>query len=126
MTFSGQPRVTIKDYQGGNLTLTLKGAPELTMSIKGDHLVTSMTGSGSVTYTGEVDYQDVEIEGSAIYDATALKSREVNVHLVGEGKASVQADKDIDIIVVGSGSVTYESHGAKVSKKIHGSGTIQP
>jgi hypothetical protein len=112
--------VTVKDLTGvavsgsGNIRV-----PDLTTSA----LDISISGSGTITVTGTVSDQDLEISGSGRYEAAQLSSKNVKAEISGSGTANVLATDVLDVEISGSGTVTYTGN-PRVEQEISGSGNL--
>jgi hypothetical protein len=112
--------VTVKDLTGvavsgsGNIRV-----PDLTTSA----LDISISGSGTITVTGTVSDQDLEISGSGRYEAAQLSSKNVKAEISGSGTANVLATDVLDVEISGSGTVTYTGN-PQVEQEISGSGNL--
>jgi hypothetical protein len=88
------------------LSLKLKGAGELTVaSLTAQSVNVDLQGAGWIKLGGEVEGQDVSIQGPGLYEALDLKSRTARVSLKGLGRARVWATDELEVTVRGLGRV---------------------
>jgi hypothetical protein len=83
-----------------------------------------ISGSGSMTLSGETQDQKVKISGVGDYKAEGLKSERTVVRIAGSGDVRVFADADLDINIAGSGSIFYKGN-ATIKQHIAGSGEVK-
>lgn len=83
----------------------------------------SLGGSASLLATGQARRVNVALGGSGSVLADGLQADEVSVTVGGSGKAEVQAQKRLKVLIAGSGSVTYRGD-AKVESHALGSGQL--
>jgi len=104
--------------------LELDGFGQVTVSnLNGESLSVQLDGAGSITVSGEVDRQTVEINGAGGYDAAELKSQEATVTHNGAGLAVVQVSDQLDAKINGIGTVEYIGD-PQVTKDVSGLGSV--
>jgi hypothetical protein len=112
--------LTVKDLSG----IAVSGSGSVRVSnLMTNSLTTKISGSGTITASGTVNDQDVDISGSGRYQAEQLTSKSVKVQVSGSGNASVLATDLLDVKISGSGTVTYSGN-PQVSQEISGSGKL--
>jgi len=84
-----------------------------------------VSGSAELLCTGRVDRLVLVASGSATFDCFELAADEVSVNISGSGKANVQANRRLAIVVAGSGDVRYLGS-PEIEKQILGSGSVKP
>jgi Putative auto-transporter adhesin, head GIN domain len=105
--------------------LELDGFGQLTAdNLNGETLSVQLDGAGSITVSGEVDRQTVEINGAGGYDAADLKSQEATVTHNGAGLAVVQVSDQLDATINGIGTVEYIGD-PQVTKDVSGLGSVR-
>lgn len=107
------------------LNLSINGSGNIKLDIFADELSSSITGSGKMELTGAVRIQKVNINGTGIYVANALESKETEVRLSSSSDAKVRADDKLDINILGNGNVTYYGSPEKLTQDITGNGTVR-
>jgi hypothetical protein len=112
--------LTAKDLTGlavsGSGSVRVSNLTTASLSIK-------ISGSGTITASGNVNDQDLEISGSGHYAADGLTSKAVKARISGSGSASVAATDVLDVEISGSGSLTYSGN-PQVMQEISGSGKL--
>jgi Putative auto-transporter adhesin, head GIN domain len=112
--------VTVKDLTG----IAVSGSGSVRVSnLMTNSLATKISGSGTITASGAVNDQDVDISGSGRYQAEQMTSKAVKAQISGSGNASVLASDTLDVTISGSGALTY-SGDPKVTQEISGSGKL--
>jgi Putative auto-transporter adhesin, head GIN domain len=112
--------VTVKDLTG----MAVSGSGSVRVSnLMTNSLSSKISGSGTITASGAVNDQDVDISGSGRYQAEQMTSKAVKAQISGSGNASVLASDTLDVTISGSGTLTY-SGDPKVTQEISGSGKL--
>jgi hypothetical protein len=93
-------------------------------NLNGETLTVQLDGAGSITVSGEVDRQTVEINGAGGYDASDLISQEASVTHNGAGLAVVQVSDQLDATINGLGTVEYIGD-PQVAKEVSGLGSVR-
>lgn len=90
----------------GSLSLKLRGAGEIAIaSLTAQHLTAHLHGVGRIELSGQVEEQDVAIQGPGSYQALDLESQRARVSLKGIGRAGVWVVDELDLKVRGLGQV---------------------
>jgi hypothetical protein len=104
--------------------LELDGAGEIeVLHLDGEEWVIHLDGGGSITVSGKVTRQEVEINGLGMYNAEDLVCQEATVEQNGAGMAVVQVSDTLDVTIDGVGSVEYIGD-PTVNKTINGLGAV--
>jgi hypothetical protein len=112
--------VTVKDLTG----IAVSGSGTVRVSnLMTNSLTTKISGSGTITVSGGVNDQDVDISGSGRYQAEQMTSKAVKAQISGSGTASVLAADLLDVKISGSGTLTYSGN-PQVTQEISGSGKL--
>ena len=126
------------DLRGsGDLKVDGLTAPRVTGSITGSgdlrleraalgSVEVGVAGSGDVWVTGKADDARFSVAGSGDIHAGDLQARRVVVSISGSGDARVNASESLDARVAGSGDIVYSGNPSNVSRKVAGSGSIEP
>ncbi len=114
-------RLTVRRLRG--LELDGAGSIEAT-DIDAARLEVDLNGSGRIRLTGQVQEQDVTINGAGIYDATGTESETARVRVNGSGTATVWTSDTLDARLSGSGRIGYYGQ-PQVSLDIAGSGQVK-
>ena len=105
------------------LDISISGSGKINLNLNADKLTTSISGSSDATYNGKVNYNFIIISGSADINALGLQTNSTSISISGAGKTSVNAQKNLDILVSGSGTIRYTGN-PQISQKISGSADI--
>jgi len=112
--------LTVKDLTG----IAVSGSVSVQVSnLMTNSLRTKISGSGTITASGAVNDQDVDISGSGHYQAEQMTSKAVKAQISGSGTASVLATDLLDVKIGGSGTLTYSGN-PQVTQEISGSGKL--
>jgi len=112
--------VTMNDLTG----LAVSGSGSVRVSnLMTNSLTTKISGSGTITASGAVNDQDVDISGSGRYQAEQMTSKAVKTQISGSGTASVLATDLLDVKISGSGTLTYSGN-PQVTQEVSGSGKL--
>ena len=104
-TTSGSGDVVLHDVNNGRLTLT-------------------MNGSGNMTANGRTGGLDLALNGSGRAQLANLSATDVTARISGSGSARVNARRQLDAQVFGSGTVYYVGKPADVRSAHFGSGRV--
>lgn len=75
-------------------------------NISGERFNLSLTGSGDIRVSGEVDASDIDVTGTGDVDASRLKTKNLKVTLMGAGDISARASKSVEVNQLGTGDIT--------------------
>jgi len=109
------------------LILNLSGSGNIQLDrLKVIKAETRISGSGSIQVAGsqKAGSLTVAVSGSGHVNALKLETGNVDVKIAGSGNVKVFADKKLNAIVAGSGSVYYRGSGT-VDAKVSGSGKVR-
>lgn len=136
--YIGRKSKSFWSFDFSNRSFTARVAlPQLEgASIMGSGLITAtgldggdthftIDGSGKIEAAGRVKSLRLVINGSADADLPDLAAETAKVIINGSGRIMINAEKDLDVAVNGTGKVTYLGSPAQVSQKINGSGSIR-
>ena len=123
----GSGDLRIASVSGPRLDATISGSGDLQIDdAKLGSFSVSVAGSGDVTISGSADEARFAVAGSGDIDATHFTVRRVTAAISGSGDARLNASESLDARVSGSGDVSYSGHPREVSRKVSGSGSIEP
>jgi len=106
---SGDVKTQYQTYQDIN-HLTIKGSGSSTININNINakkLTINSDSSSSIVVNGEVERQEINIEGSGQYNADTLKSNTAKIQLSGSAKAYLNVINKIKGIMSGSSFMDY-------------------
>ena len=123
----GSGDVSIDDLVTPRFEASISGSGDLRVERASvGTLVTDIAGSGDMSFTGRADEARYQIAGSGDVHAATLTAKKVTVSISGSGDAEVNATESLDASVAGSGDIHYAGHPAQVSRRVRGSGDIDP
>jgi hypothetical protein len=93
--------------------------------IDGQRLTVTITGTGNVTASGNVDALAVKISGTGDFHGGDLQARQADVHVAGVGHAVVRAAEELEVTLDGTGNVDYIGE-PQVRQSISGVGHVRP
>lgn len=105
--------------------LSLAGSGDVeVIEVNNQQLAINLAGSGDVRLSGTTKAVNLSLAGSGDIDAQELFSDSAKVSVAGSGNVVVNAEKDLETRIAGSGDVTYYGNPTNVVKKVAGSGSI--
>jgi hypothetical protein len=106
LDLAGFVHANAAELRASSLSLRLKGAGTITVgSLTAQHVAAELHGAGQIELSGQVEEQDVAIQGPGLYQALDLNSRRARVSLKGLGRARVWAVDELEVRVRGLGRV---------------------
>ena len=125
ISIDGFGSVVSEEINGENLSLTLDGAGSITLSnVSMENVESDINGLGSIKLLGEVQSQQVDINGSGEYDGDQLESKYAQVAIDGLANASIAVEDDLEVTINGAGVVSYSGNPV-VDKEVHGLGRVR-
>lgn len=109
------------------LDLSVSGSGNINLSeLSADQVKTAISGSGNIILAGKQTAQDlsVAISGSGNFKGMNYSVKDVSVKISGSGDASVEAQDNLYVRLVGSGNVTYKGKPA-IDQSTTGSGSVK-
>jgi Putative auto-transporter adhesin, head GIN domain len=124
LDIEGAGDVEAKGFDGPDFSLHIGGASNLTLTaLKVNKFKLDISGSGSVSVSGQALSQEVKLNGAAQYRATELISDKVKLRVEGAGDVEVFARERLDVAASGASTVRYRGD-PKVSQDIDGASSI--
>jgi hypothetical protein len=121
---SGAGRFEMDELDADHLKITLSGAGDIRMdSLTASDLVVTVSGAGNIELAGQVETQEVNLNGLGNYNASDLESQAATVRISGAGSASIWVHDTLDVTISGAGNVDYYGS-PEVSKNISGVGKV--
>jgi hypothetical protein len=125
ITLSGAARVEVDKLKTGGLDIVLSGAGDVDLDdLNADSLGVVVSGAGDVQVIGNVETQNVRLNGLGRYQAYDLKSKVADVTISGAGGAEVWVTEVLDVVISGAGDVRYYGD-PSINPEISGLGRIQ-
>lgn len=113
-------RLTVKDLTG----VSISGSASASASkITTSRFAAGIRGSGTITIGGTAEAQEIIIAGSGKYRAAELASKTATATMSGNGDAEVMVADQLQVTIIGSGSLTYHGN-PTVDQSIIGSGKV--
>jgi len=103
------------------------GAAQFTSSnpIRTDSLTCRITGTGNISLTGTVNYENLLIIGSGDIHNANLISSFCSVTISGTGNVEASASRQLDATISGIGNITYFGNPSVVHQVVSGIGVIR-
>ena len=126
MQINGSGKITgVNRLVLDNVDLNINGSGDINLELEADLLETAITGSGKITLKGFGDTQNFTLNGSGGLNAPEFITDNSSITINGSGRAEVNTDMELKILINGSGEVLYHGDPESINQKINGSGKIQ-
>ena len=124
LVLSGSGNVEVNGkVKSANLSNTISGSGSIEVTMEVENYSAVISGSGEISAKGYAKNAKIAIAGSGDFDGHNLKTSIANAKVSGSGDVSIIADKQLDAVVSGSGDIRYSGNAAVNSTK-SGSGNI--
>lgn len=120
----GSVKVEVKTLHVDDLELYVKGCSDINIHLLADRLDVKISGSSNIVVNGKVSEQELKINGAATYDAKNLTCKNTEVNMSGTGEVTVQAEKTLEVELLGSGNVKYIGDPQYIDLDILGVGNV--
>ena len=125
VVLAGAASLQSDSLQGENLNISNVGFGKiLIQNLQYQEIDINLDGMGEIDLAGEVQFQNVNLEGAGTYKAIDLRSQDANVSLSGAGSARVWAETHLVADLSGAGSIKYKGE-PTVEKSSSGLGSIK-
>lgn len=104
---------------------SISGSGDIEIELDARGVQSRITGSGNIELTGSARRARLSISGSGKYFAEELKVDDYEVAISGSGRASINANGNLDVRISGSGSVYYSGNPIGVNTNVSGSGRVR-
>lgn len=125
VTGSGLIKCPATMKSSNRIALAVSGSGKIEAEVDAPTTDVGITGSGTITLSGQTRDMGIDISGSGDCYSEALKSENCRVGITGSGSAKVYASSQLSVNIAGSGDVWYAGQ-PKINKSIAGSGKIKP
>jgi len=124
LTMSGSGNMEVSNtINGSELVTTLSGSGSIKASANVRSFSGVLSGSGNINLAGKSDDATLTISGSGSFRGKSFSVNKAEVQISGSADAYIRASQNIDAVISGSGSIIY-SGDAAVKKTIIGSGSV--
>lgn len=124
INFSGIGSLTtVGQIEGDVLVMELMGLGDIEADIYVDSLYTTISGNGTVEYTGEVIRHQFSSSGEVTLNSYSLDTDHTFINLTGIGNNYVHANESLAVVIAGSSIVYYQGN-PTVQTEITGSGEV--
>jgi hypothetical protein len=91
-----------------------------------DSILCRITGTGTITLTGNAFFEQVEIIGAGSIHNFDLVANHCVTTIAGSGAIEVNAASRLDAFITGTGSIVYDGHPQTVQQIVTGVGSVKP
>jgi hypothetical protein len=121
---SGSANINCSGLNTTNLNIKTSGSSDVVMSgLIATDVDINASGSGNYMLAGKTDNLKLSFSGSSDYTAEDLESKEYTIKSTGSGNISINAKDDLNVLISGSGIVSYIGN-PTIESKITGSGKL--
>ena len=85
-----------------------------------------LSGTGKIALAGKADQLHADVSGAGNVDGSRLECRSVHASVSGAGKMRLWVTEKLDATISGVGSIRYKGNPPDVTRKVGGTGTIEP
>lgn len=111
-------------FRADEIEMENTGSGTIRFDLYANTLNAQNKGSGRITLKGNVDHQNIAINGSGEYSGLALQSESASIVIMGSGSATVSVEKELSAQIMGSGNIQYRG-APKITSQVIGSGIIK-
>jgi putative autotransporter adhesin-like protein len=111
--------------KGENVDLHVSGSGDIDLNLRTANLDMGLSGSGSINLQGRGKSASLSISGSGKLYAADFELERITIKISGSGGAEINASKEIDSRISGSGTVRYVGEPDKLSNHSSGSGRLK-
>lgn len=121
---SGASDATATSLHADQLDLDVSGAGRVqALRVTSSALTVHLSGSGTVTVSGQAARQSVSVSGAGKYEAADLASQQATVDVSGAGSSAVNVSEHLRATASGAGHVTYTGS-PSVQQEVSGAGGV--
>lgn len=125
ITLAGSGNIESKNIlKGENIITKLSGSGSINLVANTEEINAEITGSGNINLEGTAVHFNIKITGSGDVKAYELQAEEVQIKITGSGSVKANVSKRIAAKITGSGNVYYQGNPKYVNSKTTGSGSI--
>jgi hypothetical protein len=124
INISGAASFEIQELDADRFEIVLGGAGDVRIdSLSATDLVVEVSGAGDIDLAGQVETQDISLDGLGNYDAFDLESQGATVQISGAGSANIWVRDTLNVKISGAGDVDYYGN-PSLTESITGAGSI--
>lgn len=126
IALAGAGDMAVEELQGTDLAISHDGLGKMSIKeLSYQTLDVDLSGLGLLSIKGEVQSQNVDLDGAGSYEAQDLKSQQANVSLSGAGTAKIWVEGELNATLSGAGSIKYKGD-PQIEQSVTGLGSIKP
>ena len=124
INLAGAGSITVVDQiEGDILAMEMFGIGEIEADVFVDSLYTTISGTGTVNYTGETLKHEVSSSGLFELNSYDLQTDHTDISIAGEGDCYVTVLDKLDVLITGQGIVYYKGQ-PTIDSDIQGTGEV--
>ncbi|SDM74611.1 Putative auto-transporter adhesin, head GIN domain [Daejeonella rubra] len=124
ITLSGSGDIDVRGMvKSTQLTNTISGSGSISQSMDVENFVAVISGSGKINAKGKAENAKITIAGSGDFEGKGLQTTNASTKVSGSGNITISADKSLEALMSGSGNIQYSGNPSLKSTK-SGSGSI--
>jgi hypothetical protein len=125
LTVSGDGNLSVNGkISTGSLATTVSGSGSIKATADVDNYNGVISGSGAINITGSADHAKVVISSSGTFAGKSFSTKTLTSTISGSGTVNIAVSESIRAVISGSGSVNYSGN-PSVDKTIVGSGGVR-
>jgi len=124
ITLSGSGDIDVSGtVKSTELTNTISGSGSISQSMDVENFVAIISGSGKIHAKGNAENAKITIAGSGDFEGNGLQTTNASAKVSGSGNITISVDKSLEALMSGSGNIRYSGNPSVKSTK-SGSGSI--
>jgi len=84
----------------------------------------AINGAGSMRFSGTADELSIQLNGMGEVQCLRMVAQKCSVRISGMGECEVNASRELDALIAGTGQIAYEGEPAMIRKRVTGMGRI--
>ncbi|MDQ0968240.1 hypothetical protein QFZ20_003643 [Flavobacterium sp. W4I14] len=125
LTVSGDGNLSVNGkISTGSLATTVSGSGSIKATADVDNYNGVISGSGAINITGGADHAKVVISSSGTFAGKSFSTKTLTSTISGSGTINIAVSESIRAVISGSGSVNYSGN-PSVDKTVVGSGGVR-
>jgi hypothetical protein len=125
LTVSGDGNLSVNGkISTGSLATTVSGSGSIKATADVDNYNGVISGSGAINITGGADHAKVVISSSGTFAGKSFSTKTLTSTISGSGTVNIAVSESIRAVISGSGSVNYSGN-PSVDKTVVGSGGVR-